>query len=189
MTAKKATSRGPLGCWARTASSSARAWRGFTTLRRSTWLDTFGAVHFSARIGFVSSRPQLDRVVHGVGQDDAVPPGGARGCVLAVQSVPVAWSSILRAVAASASADTGALLRATQARTSAISSGGSGALLGVEAPAEQCPADARVVGPSAGFGQHRGCGRGQALGRCPCGTWPRPASTSCPRRRRRTRTR
>ena len=36
ITAKKATSRGPLGRWARTASSSARAWRGFTTLRRST---------------------------------------------------------------------------------------------------------------------------------------------------------
>jgi len=57
MIAKKATSRGPLGCWARTASSSARACGGFTTLRRSTWLDTFGAVHLSARIGFDSSRP------------------------------------------------------------------------------------------------------------------------------------
>jgi hypothetical protein len=30
---------------------------------------------------------EFDRVVHGVGQDCAVPPGGARGGVLAVQSV------------------------------------------------------------------------------------------------------
>jgi hypothetical protein len=39
-------------------------------------------------------------------------------------TVPVARSSILRAIAGSVSAETGALLRATQARTSAISSGG-----------------------------------------------------------------
>jgi hypothetical protein len=40
-------------------------------------------------------------------------------------SRPVAWSSILRATAAFASADTEALFRATQARTSATSWGGS----------------------------------------------------------------
>src|SRR5689334_12779201 len=38
---------------------------------------------------------------------------------------PVAWTSILRAIADSASADTGALFLATHARTSATSSGGS----------------------------------------------------------------
>src|SRR5215813_15131858 len=40
-------------------------------------------------------------------------------------SRPVAWSSILRAIAPSASADTGALFLATHARTSATSPGGS----------------------------------------------------------------
>jgi hypothetical protein len=76
MTAKNATSRAPLGCWARTASRSARACRGFTTLRRSTWLETFGAVHLSARMGLLSKfcnsaqssqagqRPPFGREVH-----------------------------------------------------------------------------------------------------------------------------
>jgi LuxR family maltose regulon positive regulatory protein len=46
--------------WARTASSSARAWWGLTTLRRSTWPETLGAVHLSARAAStITSGPAL----------------------------------------------------------------------------------------------------------------------------------
>src|SRR6266571_4459594 len=79
-------------------------------------------------------------------------------------TVPVARSSIRRAVAGSVSVETGAVLRATQARTSAASSGGSERCLVLNPPPHQCAADARIIWPSACFGQHRRCGRGQRPG-------------------------
>jgi hypothetical protein len=53
MTAKNATSRGPLGSWPRTALSRRRACAGLTTLRWSTSCVVFGAFHFRALMGLL----------------------------------------------------------------------------------------------------------------------------------------
>ena len=90
-------------------------------------------------------------------------PGGARGCVLAVQSAgglvehPAGRRGLgQRRQGSAVAGDPGKNLGNLGGRVRA--------LLGIEAPAHQRPTNARVVWPSACFAQHRWCGRSQGSG-------------------------
>ena len=82
-----------------------------------------------------------------------------RRAVLAAAVLPssllVACSSSLRATAASVSADRGALLRATQASTSATSVGGSARCLVLNPHRVSARRMLRLVRTAASLGQHR----------------------------------
>ena len=124
MTARNATSRGPLGSWPRTASSSRRAWAGLTTLCRSTSCVVVGAFHLRVLVGLVlrirsstaysralARMARLVRAVH------------------AAAGWPLSWvaaeSSTSRITAGSVRAETGFVLRDSQVRMAAASSGQS----------------------------------------------------------------
>src|SRR5215831_7532574 len=141
MTAKKATSRGPLGSCPRTASSNRRACPGLTTLLRSTSCVVFGGSHLMALMGLplrtristaysraFAKMARLVRAVH-----------GAAGCPL---SCVTAASSTARITAGSVRAETGFVLRDSQVRMTAVSSGQSARRLVLN---PHCRSAARMV--------------------------------------------
>jgi hypothetical protein len=119
----------------------------------------------------------LNRVVDRVGQNRAIPPRCARGRTPAVEPTgglveypaPDGWLGQCRhreAVVGNPGEDLSDVL------------GRIGSLLGLEPVPKQGAADSSVVWPPACFRQQRRGGR-EVIVRCPSGTWPRPASTSC----------
>ena len=104
---------------------------------------------------------ELDRVVHGVSQDRAVPPSGARG-VLAVQPP----GGLIQHPAGSRSlgeCGQGSSVAGNPGENLGHLGRWGRALLGVESPPHQRPANARIIRPSAGFWQHHRRRRCQLL--------------------------